>query len=55
MDEPEYLICLECETPCYSFEWANDKLSEVMCMACGNDNIDQFMTEEEFEALMGSE
>ncbi len=54
MDEPEYLLCLECETPCYSFEWTDGKLTEVMCMACGNDNVDQFMTEEEFEALMGS-
>lgn len=53
MSEPEYLICLECETPCYSFEWSDEALSEVMCMACGNDNTDQFMSEEDFEALMG--
>lgn len=53
MSQPEYLICLECETPCYTFEWAEGHITEAMCMACGNDGIDQFMTEEDFDALMG--
>lgn len=48
---PEFLICLECETPCYDFEWTGDKVGEVVCHACGNDESDQFITEEEFEAL----
>jgi hypothetical protein len=48
---PEYLICLECETPCYEFEWAEGKLAEVLCNMCGNDEPDQFISEEEFEAL----
>ena len=51
MDEPEYLICIECETPCYTFEFANGVLTEATCTACGADDVDQFMTEEEFEAL----
>jgi hypothetical protein len=48
-DEPEYLICLQCETPTYEFEYTNGKLSVVMCSACGNDDISDFMTEAELE------
>ena len=51
MDQPEYLICLECETPCYVFEWRGDKVIEILCLACGNDNPDQFMTAEDLEEL----
>lgn len=51
MSTPEYLICLVCETPCYQFEYKNDKLVEVMCMVCGNDDIDQFMSEEDLEEM----
>jgi hypothetical protein len=50
-DQPEYLICLECETPCYTFEFAKGKLKEAMCMVCANDDIDTFASEEEFDAL----
>lgn len=50
---PEFLICLECETPCYDFEWDNGKLGEVICHVCGNDEAEQFITEEDFEALSG--
>lgn len=49
--EPDYLICLNCETPCYTFEWVNGKLKEIQCMVCGNDEPDTFATEEEFDAL----
>jgi hypothetical protein len=50
MDEPEYLICLECETPTYQFEFgANAKLLSVICNTCGNDNPSEFMTESELE------
>jgi hypothetical protein len=52
MEAPDYLICLECETPCYSFEWKNGKLAEAQCLACGNEDLDQFVTEEDFESLM---
>jgi hypothetical protein len=50
---PDYLICLECETPCYSFEWQDGKLTDVLCLACGNDEPDQFLTEDDLEALSG--
>lgn len=51
MASPEYLICLNCETPCYVFEWKEDKLVEALCPICGNDDPEQFGTEEEFDAL----
>ena len=48
---PEYLICLECETPCYTFEWRDGIVREATCMMCAEDDVDSFVTEEEFEAL----
>ena len=51
MSEPDFLICLNCETPSYSFEWAEGKLKEVLCAVCGNEEPDEFATEEDLEAL----
>lgn len=51
MAAPDYLICLECETPCYQFEWEDDKVKDPLCLACGNDDPEQFLTEEDLEAL----
>lgn len=48
-DEPEYLICLSCETPTYQFEYTNGKISVVICTTCGNDDVTEFMTEAELE------
>lgn len=48
---PEYLICMECETPCYDFEWKSGKLIEILCPACGNEDLDTFITEEDLEAM----
>ena len=56
MSAPEYVICMECESPCYVFEWADDRLVEVRCDTCGNDEPNQFASEEEYEAMaMGSD
>ena len=52
-DEPEYYICLECETPTYDFEFTNGKLTVVSCAACGNDDIAEFFTEAEWEEQTG--
>ena len=49
MEEPEYFICLQCETPTYQFELANGKLSACVCTTCGNDDVTEFMTEAELE------
>ncbi|MEA2561706.1 MAG: hypothetical protein QOH06_3210 [Acidobacteriota bacterium] len=51
MSSPEYLICLECETPCYVFEWHDGELTEVLCQACGNDEPDQFAVPEDYDAM----
>ena len=54
MDEPEYLICLQCETPTYQFEYTNGKLATVVCNTCGNDDPTDFMTEAEIEEQTGA-
>lgn len=51
MAAPDYLICLNCETPCYSFEWQEGGVSEALCLACATDDPDDFITEEALEAL----
>jgi len=53
-DEPEYLICLQCETPTYQFEFASGKLATVVCTTCGNDDVSEFMTEAELEESSGA-
>jgi hypothetical protein len=51
MEEPDYLICLQCETPTYQFEFTNGKLATVVCNTCGNDETSDFMTEVEWDEL----
>ena len=51
MASPEFLVCLECETPCYTFEWDGGKITEILCVACGNDDLDQFALPEEIEEM----
>jgi translation initiation factor 2 beta subunit (eIF-2beta)/eIF-5 len=53
MSAPEYLVCLECESPCYTFEWANDRIVEAQCTTCGNDDPAAFMTEADLEEMTG--
>jgi hypothetical protein len=55
MPAPEYLICLNCETPCYVFEYKDGELREAVCEACGNDDTEQFVTADEFDALSAPE
>ena len=52
MDTPDYLICLECETPCYTFEWLGDKPTEALCQACGNDTPDLFVRPEDLDDMI---
>ncbi len=51
MAHPEYLICLECETPVYVFEWTDGHVREVVCPICGNEDPASFATEEELEEM----
>jgi translation initiation factor 2 beta subunit (eIF-2beta)/eIF-5 len=51
MSEPEFLICLQCETPTYQFEWEDGKVTVAMCQTCGADDPAEFVTEGELEEL----
>ena len=53
MREPDYLICLECDSPSYAFEWRDGKVLEAVCSVCGNDRPEEFMTPEDLEELDG--
>ena len=48
---PDYLICLECESPVYIFEWKDGHCTEALCEICGNEDNAAFATEDEWEAL----
>lgn len=52
MARPDYLICLNCEAPTYVFEWKDDEVTEVICELCGSEETDQFLTQEDFDALI---
>ncbi len=54
MSDPEYLICLQCETPTYQFEYLDGKLITVVCNTCGADDLSDFMTESELEEQTGA-
>ncbi len=51
MEAPEYVICINCESPCYTFEWAEGNITEATCIVCGVDDPADFLTEEDFEAM----
>jgi translation initiation factor 2 beta subunit (eIF-2beta)/eIF-5 len=51
MSAPEYVICLECESPIYTFEWDGSRVKEAVCPTCGNDQASLFSTEEEIEEM----
>jgi len=55
MHAPDYLICLNCETPCYTFEWKSGACTEAICTACGNEEVEQFVTEEDFDAIIDAD
>ena len=49
MGEPDFLICLVCETATYIFEYKEGTLRSALCQTCGNDERSEFVTEAEFE------
>jgi translation initiation factor 2 beta subunit (eIF-2beta)/eIF-5 len=51
MSTPDYVICLECESPIYAFEWDGARVKEAVCPTCGNDQPGLFSTEEEIEEM----
>jgi hypothetical protein len=54
MAAPEYIVCINCETPCYIFEWKDDQLAEAFCEVCGNEDVEEFLSPEDFDTLIGS-
>ncbi|HOC41736.1 MAG TPA: hypothetical protein PKJ99_01860 [Thermoanaerobaculales bacterium] len=48
---PDYVICLECESPVYIFEWKDGVLVEAHCALCGNEDPAQFITESDYEEM----
>jgi len=52
---PDYIICLECETPVYTFEWDGVRIKEATCTACGNGKASLFTTEETYGEMMATE
>lgn len=40
--EIPYLLCKECNTPCYVFEVEAGYVSEALCLACGNEVVGMF-------------
>ena len=40
--EVDFLICQNCGTPSYVFEFENGVVSEAQCLVCGNDAVSQF-------------
>jgi len=55
MATPEFLICLECEAPNYTFEWSGGALKEILCEVCGNEDLDTFLTQEDLEHLYATD
>lgn len=51
---PDFIFCVECESPCYVFEFSEGLITEAICEVCGNDDPDQFATPEDFESLLDS-
>jgi hypothetical protein len=48
--EIDYLICRECDTPCYDYQMEKGRLIEAICPVCGNEDVLLFqLTEDEDE------
>jgi hypothetical protein len=45
--EIDYLMCSQCGTPCYVFEMEEGRVTEAMCLVCGNDEVGMFTLGEE--------
>jgi len=40
--EVDFLICRNCQTPCYVFEMDSGRIQDAQCLVCGNDSASQF-------------
>jgi len=55
LNAPDYLLCCDCESPCYVFEWKEGAVTEAVCEVCGNDEAETFLSEEQYEAYAYSD
>ena len=56
MSDPDFIICNECDSPVYVFDWQDNQIKNAMCTSCGNDKPAYFTTEEDYgEMMSGSE
>ena len=55
MFAPEFVICCDCETPCYVFDWKDGECTEGTCEVCGNEDESMFLPEEDYEAYANSD
>ena len=55
MASPEYVVCLECESPNYVFEWKDGEVVECVCEVCGDDEPTNFVTPDDFDSLTGDD
>ena len=35
----DYLVCRQCNSPCYTFEMEKGTLTEAQCLVCGNEDL----------------
>lgn len=47
---PDYVLCVECESPCYVFEWKDGEVTEGFCEGCGNEDPAHFLTEDDYDS-----
>ena len=40
--EIDYLVCKECQSPCYIFETEGGRVLEAQCTVCGNEDTMRF-------------
>jgi len=38
----DYLVCKECQSPCYVFETEGGRILEAQCQVCGNEDVLRF-------------
>ena len=38
----EFIVCKQCDTPCYQFDMHLGKIVNAFCSMCGNDEGDEF-------------
>jgi hypothetical protein len=40
--EIDFLVCKQCNTPCYVFEMGQGAVADAQCLVCGNEDTSRF-------------